>query len=214
MMARGLPAVWSALIAAPFVGGGAYVYLEDPTPTVPPDTGLPMAAFGLFVLAMGLYIQYVAAPDRPRMRDDEEIMDTRRPAQRAAIAKTVVGLAALVVAGYYLYLTTRPYVYPTVPFVVGLYLFSTGLFTYWTNSLTTYYVTNRRLIKEYRFISLVRQELPFEKVRGVEQRKSLWEALVGLGNVRVASGGGATLEIIVSNVYRSNRFADEIRNYL
>lgn len=213
-MARGLPAAWSTLIAAPFIGGGAYVYYEDPNPTVPPDTGIPMVAFGLFVLLLGLYIQYVAAPDRPRMSDGEEIIDTRRPAQRAAIVKTISGLTALVVAGYYLYFTTEPYVYPTVPFVVGLYLFSTGLFNYWTNSLTTYYVTNRRLIKEYRFISLVRQELPFEKVRGVEQRKSLWEAMVGLGNVRVASGGGGRLEIVVSNVYRSNRFADEIRNYL
>lgn len=213
-MARGLPAVWSLLIATPFLSGGAYVYLEDPSTTVPPDTGLPMLAFGVFVLALGLYIQFVAAPEKPKMGDNEEIIDTRRPAQRAAIAKSIIGLLTLVVAAYYLYFTNRPYVYPTTPFVVGLYLLSTGLFTYWTNSLTTYYVTNNRLIKEYRFISLVRQELPFEKVRGVEQRKSIWEAVVGLGNVRVASGGGGALEIVINNIYRSNEFAGEIRDYM
>jgi len=213
-MARGLPALWSALLGAPFVAGGAHVFLNDPNPTVPAETGLPILAFGLFVVVLGLYIHYVASPDTPTMSDGEEILDTRQPVNRAAIAKTVIGSCALLVAAYYLFLTTRPYVYPTVPFVVGLYMFSTGLFTYWTNTLTTYYVTDRRLIKEYRFISLVRQELPFKKVRGVEQRKSIWEALVGLGNVRVASGGGGALEIVVSNIYRSNAFASEIRDRL
>lgn len=96
--------------------------------------------------------------------------------------------------------------------VAGLFFFSTGLHTYWINTLTTYYVTNQRLIKEYRFISLVRQELPFEKVRGVQERKSVWETLVGLGNVRVASGGGGTLEIVIRNIYHPTDFADEIRN--
>ncbi|WP_299265397.1 PH domain-containing protein [Halorientalis sp.] len=213
-MARGLPALWSALLGAPFVVGGAHVFFNDPNPTVPAETGLPILAFGLFVATLGLYIHYVASPDTPTMGDGEEILDTRQPVNRAAVAKTVIGSCALLVAAYYLFLTPKPYVYPTVPFVVGLYMFSTGLFTYWTNTLTTYYVTDRRLIKEYRFISLVRQELPFEKVRGVEQRKSIWEALVGLGNVRVASGGGGALEIVVTNIYRSNAFASEIRERL
>lgn len=213
-MARGLPAVWSGLLGGLFIVGGAYVYLEDPNQTVPPDVGLVILAFGLFVVAIGLYIQFIAAPSTPTMREGEEVVDTRNPANRAAIAKTVVGFLFLLVAAYYLFFTFAPYVYPTAAFVVGLFLFSTGFYTYWTNTLTTYYVTNQRLIKEYRFISLVRHEVPFNQVRSVQERKSVWEALVGLGNVRVASGGGSSLEIVARNIYRAERFADEIRNFV
>lgn len=211
-MARGLPAVWSSVVGAPFAVAGGYVYLRNPSPMVPSRVGLPILAFGLFVIGLGFYIHFVAAPKPPSMRDEEEIIDTRNPAQRAAMAKTVMGFVFLIAAGYVLFFTFMPYVYPSVAFVVGLYAFSTGLHTYWTNTLTTYYVTNQRLIKEYRFISLVKQELPLEKVRGVEERKSIWEALVGLGNVRVASGGGGTLEVVVRNIYSPTKFADEIRN--
>lgn len=208
--ARGLPGVWSTLLGLPFVGGGGYVLVGETA--APPNAGLPIIVFGLFVIVVGLYIHFVAAPEPPTLREDEEIIDTRNPAQRAAAAKSIVGLLFLMVAGYLLFFTFRPYVYPTAVGFVGLYLFSTGLYAYWTNTLTTYYVTNQRLIKEYRFISLVRQELPFGKVRGVEERKSVWEAIVGLGNVRVASGGGGTLEIVIRNIYTPTAFADEIRN--
>lgn len=201
-------------MGAPFVLGGAAVYLDPPNGTVPPEVGLVVLVFGAFVVGLGAYIQYVAAPARPTMREGEEIVDTRNPANRAAIAKTLVGLGFLLAAGYLLYFTFEPYVYPTVAFVVGLYLFSTGFYAYWTNTLTTYYVTNQRLIKEYRFVSLVRHEVPFDKVRGVQERKSVWEALVGLGNVRVSAGGGSSLEIVVRNIYRSGRFADEIRTFV
>ncbi|NHN60010.1 MULTISPECIES: PH domain-containing protein [Halorussus] len=211
-MARGLPAVWSTLVGFPFVATGAYVALGNAN--VPSNVGIPTAIFGLFVVVVGIYIHVVATPDPPTMRDGEEVVDSRHPAQRAALAKILVGFAGLAVTAYLLFFTFVPYVYPTASFAVGLYLFSTGLYTYWTNTLTTYYVTTERLIKEYRFVSLVRQELPFEKVRGVEERRSIWEALVGLGNVRVASGGGGTLEIVVRNVYSPTRFSDEIRDLL
>jgi len=209
-MARGLPAIWSALLGVPFVIAGAYVHLGETS--VPGVVGLPFVAFGGFVVALGVYIHVVAAPDPPTMREGEEIIEVRRPAQRAAAAKTVVGFLLLVVAFYLLVFTFEPYVYPTSALLAGLYLFSTGLHAYWTNTLTTYYATNQRIIKEYRFISLVRQELPFDKVRGVEERKSVWESLVGLGNVRVSSGGGGSLQIIVRNVYSPTAFADEIRS--
>lgn len=211
-MARGLPAFWSTLLGAPFAVGGAYVFLQDPSSVVPEEVGLPVLAFGIFVIVVGLYIHFLAAPNPPTMQEGEEVLDTRNPAQRAAAAKTAIGFVMLLVTGYLLFFTFRPYIYPTVTFVIGLFMFSTGLHTYWTNTLTIYYVTTQRLIKEYRFISLVRQELPFEKVRGVEERKTIWEALVGLGSVRVASGGGGTLEIVIQNIYSPTAFADEIRN--
>lgn len=211
-MARGMPAVWSAVLGAPLIAGGAYGYVGDVN--VPKEVGIPMAVFGAFIIIVGTYIHVVAAPSSPNMRDGEEVVDTRNPASRAAIAKFSIGFLLLVAAVYLFYFTYQPYVYPTVSLAIGLYLFSTGIHAYWTNTLTTYYVTNRRLIKEYRFISLVRQEVPFDKVRGVEERKTVWEALVGLGNLRVASGGGGTLEIVIRNIYYPTKFADKIRDLL
>lgn len=212
-MSRGLPAVWSTLMGAPFALAGGWVWFGETT-GVPPKVGLPISSFGLFIIGIGLYIHFVAAPDHPQMREDEILIDTRTPANRAAITKTVVGFVFLLAAGYLLFFTFTPYAYPTASFVVGLWVFSTGFHNYWTNTLTTYYVTDRRLIREYRFISLVRQELPFDKVRGVRESKSLWEALVGLGNVRVSSGGGQSLEITIQNIYRTTRFADKIREQM
>lgn len=214
IMARGQPAIWSGLLATPFVASGGYVWIAGDNVAVPSIVGVPFLVFGLFVFIFGAYIHFVAAPTPPTMREGEEIIESRKPSQRAAIAKTSVGFLLLFIAGYFLFLTFSPYVYPTVAFLVGLYFLSTGLYAYWTNTLTTYYVTNRRLIKEYRFISLVRQELPFEKVRGVQERKSLWETLAGLGNVHVASGGGQSLEVTIRNIPASTDFADEIRDLL
>jgi hypothetical protein len=208
-MARGLPAVWSGLIGLAFVAGGFYALVVDTN--VPSEAGLPFVGFGIFVVVLGLYIHFVAAPDPPKMREGEEIIESRNPAQRATIVKTALGFVILAVTVFLLYFTLLPYIYPILTLLVGLYLFSTGLHAYWTNTLTTYYVTNQRLIKEYRFISLVREELPFDKVRGVEERKSIWEAVVGLGTVHVASGGGGTLEVVIRNIYSPTEFADEVR---
>lgn len=210
-MARGLPGVWSALIGLPLIAIGGYITIGETS--FPAQFGYPYVLFGVFVLVLGLYIHIVAAPEGPTLRDGEEMIDTRQPIQRASTVKVAVGLPIILVATYLFLFTRQPYVYPTVALVVGLFLFSTGLQTYWANSLTTYYLTNERVIREYRLVSLVRQEVPISKIRGVEERKSLIEAMVGLGNVRVASGAGS-LQVVMANIRESADFADEIRRML
>jgi hypothetical protein len=210
-MTRGKPAVWSAVLGFPFVVIGGWLYLGQIE--YPPTLGLPFAGFGLFVTVVGVYVHAVG-PSEPRLQDDESVLEKRHPTQRVALVKIGVGLPVLLLTVYLLFFTRLPYVYPTVTFLLGLYSFSTGLHTYWTNSLTSYYVTDSRIIKEYRFLSLIRQEIPLSKVRGVQERKSITESLVGLGNVRVASGGGRSLEIVMSNMERSEGFADTIRKLL
>jgi Bacterial membrane flanked domain. len=202
----------SGLFGILFLSSGAYAYFGQHN--APQEIGLPFIAFGLFTISVGLYVEYVAAPDKPEMDDNEEIIDTRSPVQRAAIAKMGIGSVLLGVFVYLVMFTFTPYIYPIAALIPGLYLFSTGLFAYWTNTLTTYYITNQRLIKEYRFISLVRQEVRLNKVRGVEERKSIWEALVGLGNVQASSGGGRALQVKAKNISKSTTFADEIRELL
>lgn len=210
-MARGNPAIWSALLGVPFALAGVWLYVGQNQ--YPPLVGLPFVGFGLFIVAVGGYVHTVS-PSELRVADGEEIVATRHPTQRVATVKVAVGLPLLVATLYLLYFTRMPYVYPTVTLVIGLYLFSVGLYTYWTNSLTTYYLTTERVVKEYRFLSLVRQEVPRKKVRGVQERKSLTETLVGLGNVIVASGGGRALEVRMRNMERSETFADSVREVI
>lgn len=220
-MARGLPAIWSAVLSSPFLVGGAFLYLgpsqslQLPATTIPPSNlrrvGILIGAFGLFISIVGVYVQFVA-PTSPTISDDEEVVDTRDPSQRVAISKIIVGLPFLGAAAYLLFYTLVPYVYPTATLITGLYFFSSGVKTYWTNTLTSYYVTTRRVISEYRFISLRRQEIPLAMVRGIEERKSIAEALVGIGNIRVASaGGGGSVRVVMRNIGDSTGFADELR---
>ncbi|KAA9408824.1 PH domain-containing protein [Haloarcula hispanica] len=212
-MARGLPAVWSTALGLIFGVVGIYLYVGQSTH--PSLFGAPFILFGLFIIIIGAYVHFVAAPEPPSIQQDETIIETRSPTQKVAFLKIAVSLPILLVAIYLLFFTLVPYVYPIVTLLLGLYLLSSGLLTYWKNTLTTYYVTTERVIKAYRFISLIQQEVPLNKVRGVEERRSFTETLVGLGNIRIASGGGGgTLEVVVKNIENSTDFADEIRNLL
>lgn len=209
-MTRGNPRLWSTILGLPFVTAGLWLYLGQSQ--YPNLVSIPFIFFGSFVVIIGVYIQWVDAPENPGLQENEEIIATRHPTQRVALVKILSGFPPLVLTIYLLFFTMHPYVYPTVAFVVGLYLFSAGLYTYWTNLLTRYYVTSERIIKEYRFLSLRREELPLSMVRGVQERKSITETFVGLGNVRVASGGGQALEIVMQNMGRPEQFAAEIRD--
>lgn len=207
-MTRGMPAIWSTILGIPFALAGTWLYVAQAK--YPSIIGVPFVLFGLFIVSVGVYV-HVVGPSEPRLQNEETVLEIRHPTQRVALVKIGLGIPLLTVSVYIMSFTTLPYVYPTATFLIGLYTFSTGLQTYWTNTLTSYWITSNRIIKEYRLLSLIRQEIPHSKVRGVQERKSLTESLVGLGNVRVASGGGQSLEIIMPNMENSEGFADTIR---
>lgn len=223
-MGRGKPVLWSALLSLPFLGSAVGLFLVDSHDitvkglTMPSSSlqlfSIPLSVFGIFIIILGIYAQ-VVSPKPPRFRNEEYLVDTRHPSQRVAFAKIAMGFPLLTIAGYLLFFTIFPYVYPTTALLAGLYYFSSGIKTYWVNTLTTYYVTNQRVISEYRFISLRRQGLPLDKLRGVEERRSIMEALVGLGNIRVASaGGGGSVQLVMRNMGNSSDFAEELRNLM
>lgn len=206
-MARGHPAVWSVLLGLPLVVGGlglhsANRYLQS--------FGLPVAALGGFVVLVGLTVQFIN-PSPPAFQEDERLVDSRPPNQRPAILKSLMGIPLFVGAGYLLYFTKLPYVYPTVAFFGGLYLYSSGLLQYWRNALTTFYLTDQRLISVFRFLTLDRKEIALPNIQMIQERKSVWEKLVGLGNVRVAAGV-EDLEIVAENIRDPTAFADQIRD--
>lgn len=208
-MARGLPAFWSTVVALPFFVGG---YLLATTGgQYPPELGQVFVLFGAFIMVLGLYVHFVAAPSPPDLAPSENLLATQHPSQRVAAVKIALGLPFLLAGIYLLHFTMRPYVQPTLALVVGLYLVTTGVYTYWTNSLTTYYVTDQRVVRSYRFLSRITEEVPFDKVRGVAERRSFGETLVGLGNVAVTTGVGDGLTIRLRNVENSNRLAKIVR---
>lgn len=207
-MARGRPGVWSTILGLPILFTGSWVH--NGWTLLPELVGLPIALFGAFIIGMGWYVHLVAAPEGPTMRDDEELVDTRHPTQKGAIARILIGSPILVVAAGLLFYTTLPYIYPTIAFVVGTYLLGRGLTTYWTNTLTTYYVTTERVMSEFRLLSLVRREVPLEKVRAVEETRSPIESLVGVGNVRVSTGGSG-LMVMIRSIDDVGTFAEELK---
>ena len=217
-MARGQPAAWSTVFGLPIFLFGVVLFRFQsllplpPEPATPPVVGAVLSGFGLFIIAVGVYVHFVVAPAAPRTREGEHIVDQRSPAERNARVQMALALPVLAAGGYVLYFTEQPLVYPTVTFLVGLYLFSTGLRRYWRNLLTTYFVTTRRVLEEYRFISLRRNEVPHSKVRAVEERRSAWDSLFGLGNVTVRSGSSGQLTVAIEEVYEPEAFAETIRD--
>jgi len=220
-MGRGLPAVWGSIFGVPLIAAGVYLYgfaaaypLVASQPETPPLVGLLTAAFGLFVTGMGAYVHYVAAPEALQLRDGERVVEDRTPAQRNALAEAVLAVPILGLGGYLLYFTQRPLFQPTLVLAVGLVLFSRGLYRYWQNTLTRYVLTNQRIVEEYRFISLLRNEVSLQKVRGVEEHRSAWDSLFGLGNVTVRAGASGSLSVSVEQVYEPAAFADLVRREL
>lgn len=208
-MARGRPALWSTVVAIPFVAAGAAAYFVSMTFLL--AFGLPFLMLGAFVLIVGLYVKSVA-PSSPEFREDEELIETRRPRYRIAAVKVALSAPLFLGAPILLFFTVAPYLWPTLLMFGGLFFFVSGYADYCRNLLTMYYLTDQRVISVYRFLSIDRKEIPLTKVRLIRERKSIWETLLKLGNVQVATGGTQSLQIRIRHIPDPTPFADEIRN--
>jgi membrane protein YdbS with pleckstrin-like domain len=211
-MSRTGPALWSGLVAVPFVLTGLLVVLaaDSPEAVLPTEVGYGLVAFGVFITLVGLYVSRVA-PSAPTLRGGESVVEVRTPTQRVAAFNIGLSIPLFALTVYLYYGTVVEYVYPALTLVVAFVLFVNGLVAYWRNTLTTYYVTTTRILWEYRFLSLQRREIPVDRIRSIEERQSLTETLTGIGNVRVVSGGGRRMEIAIRNVDGSAALADRIR---
>lgn len=198
-MSRSLPHLVGTIVGGLFVLTGGYVYVEQ-TPA-PNEIGLTLALFGTGVFLTGWYV-YRASPDPIDFGTDEQVITIVEPNQLVAVLRLVFGGVMLLVAGYLLFATEVPFVYPTLVFTFGFAILLAGLVRYWKNTLTTHYVTTQRIVSEYRFISLNRQIIQVDDIIGVNHRQSPLESLVGYGSVLVSSGGGnpSASQTVFSNV--------------
>lgn len=200
----------SSVLGLLFLLPGVYMYLlEDPFPN---EVGLPIAGYGLFILVVGWYVHFMAYPSAPKLRRDEELIETRYPSQKVAFAKLLLSTPFLILTVYLMFFTAVPYLYPTITFLIGLYFLSGGLVEFWKNTVTAYYITDKRIVGVYNFISLDRTEIRLEKIRGVSEKRSPMQTQFNMGDVHVASGaGGGSLEISIKNIDSSEHFANKLR---
>lgn len=208
-MSRGRPGLWSTLVAVPFVAAGAAAYYVSMAFLL--AFGLPLVVLGVFVLVVGWYVKSVA-PSPPEFREDEELVETRRPRYRIAAVKVALSAPFFIGAPFLLFFTLAPYLWPTLLMFGGLFFFFSGYADYCRNLLTMYYLTDQRIISVYRFLSIDRKEIPLEKVRLIRERKSIWETFLKLGNVQVVTGGTQDLQVRVRHIPDPTPFAEEIRN--
>lgn len=181
-MARGAPRLWGLGLGLPAIGGGLFALLSGGGNGVPPAVGYPFVALGGMAALIGTYVDRVAPEEL-----NVDAVETFKPSQLAAYLLGGASFVPLVVTLHLLFNTLVPYVWPTLVFTVFVFLFVKALVRYWQNSLTTYYVTEDRVISEYRFIGVKRKSAAVAEIGNVTRRQSAVETLTGLGNVTVRS---------------------------
>ena len=154
---------------------------------------------GVLVVLVGLYVSLLSRPRLNLLPDETELV-MRHPSMKPAVARMVMSTPFFIAAGYLLEFTQFPYVYPFVPFLVAMFLYFRGMVTYWANHHTVYYVTNRRVVRIYRFFWLDTTEIPANSINSISETRSLIEMITGRGTVEVASGIGARHKVRVQEI--------------
>ena len=169
---------------------------------------------GILLLLIGTYISISAVAPEPPLQDSETELARRHPSMKPAIARIVIGLPFLVVAGYLFQATNIPYVYPFLVFLVGMYLFFQGAIRYIRNLHTTYVVTDLRAMKMYRFLWLNTREIPVSRIVSISEARGLFELLTNRGTVVVASGVGERQIVRMQDITNPAPVADVLRQSL
>lgn len=201
----------SLLVAAPFLLVGWYS-LE--IPEVPLLGSAAFIGVGLFLLLLGLYMSFIMSFPYPSMVAGEEELVMRHPTMKPAIARMALSLPFFAGAAYLFGFTQLPYIYPFIPFVIGLFLLFKGIIKYWVNLHITYTVTNRRVINMYRFLWLYTTEIPVSRIISISEARSFFEVLSGRGSVVVASGIGKRQTIRIQDISDPGPVAGVLRELL
>ena len=200
--------VLSILVASPFLVAGAGLLLASEQP---PWAALAVLLVGVVITLAGIYLTLVGTWPRLDLLPDEETMALRHPSMKPAYTRIAMSLPFFAVAGYLLEFTSLPYVYPFVPFLVAMYLYFRGIFRYWVNHHTSYFVTNRRVVHMYRFAWLTTTEIPVRSINSISESRSFIEMISRRGSVVVASGIGARHKVRIQEIDSPGPLARAIR---
>lgn len=72
--------------------------------------------------------------------------------------------------------------------IISAIAFSPALYIWIKNKSKTYMVTNQRLYVEEGIFSKVKRDIPFNKINDIFTKQSLWQRILGSGNLSVLTG--------------------------
>ena len=201
----------SAIIAGPFLLGGAYGFTVG---EFPPWASLVILLVGALLMCTGLYMSFTGVVPSPSLLPGESQLEMRHPTMKPAYARMAFSVPFFAVVSYLALLTELPYVYPTVLFVIGLYFFFKGAMRYLRNLHITYTVTDRRVVHMYRFLWLSTKEIPVSRIISIAEARSFFEIITGRGSVVVASGIGERQVIRIEDINVPGSVAEALRAML
>lgn len=165
---------------------------------------------GMTVVMLGLNASIIQRPGLS-LAPGEEVVEMRRPSLKPPFARIAAGVLIFAAAGFWQWLGPAPYVHSLALLAVGACIYLLGVATYWRNTRTAYYVTNQRVVRMYRFISLVTTEIPIGNVNFISLSRSFFEILTGRGGVQVASGIGARRKVHMKEIDNPEPVAQAIQ---
>lgn len=176
------------LIASPFFASGVLAILYGQFEAWAPAT---MLAAGILLFAGTLYFGVARSAPRPDLEEDERLLVLRHPSMKPAFAQIIASLPFFMISGYLLEFTYLPYIWPLIPYFIGLFLYFRGIARFWINHLTTYYVTSEYIVHRYQFFPGVEKgsgTIPVEEaVNYIGKDRSLFQVLTGRGRVTIHS---------------------------
>ena len=199
------------VIAFPFLLAGGYGLVE---PDFPELVAIVCLILGAGLMCLGFYMGLTGVAPTPTMVNDERLIILRHPTMRPAYARMISSIPFFLAAGYLLQFTQQPYIFPFVPFVIGMYFFLKGVMKYLRNLHITYTVTDRRVMQLYKFLWLSTKEIPVARIVSISEARSFFEILTGRGSVVVATGIGAQQVIRIEEINDPTPVASALREMM
>jgi hypothetical protein len=187
----------SVVIAFPLLLAGGYGIMD---PSFPKSVAVVVLVLGAGLLCLGFYMGLAGIAPEPTMVSGERLIIQRHPTMKPAYARMIWSIPFIVAAGYLLEFTQQPYIFPFVPFVIGMYFFLKGVMKYLKNQHITYTITDRRVMHMYKFLWLSTKEIPVARIVSISEARSFFEILTGRGTVVVATGIGQQQVIRIEEI--------------
>lgn len=65
---------------------------------------------------------------------------------------------------------------------------------------TTYKITNKRVVVESGFFNKINNEIWIKDMRGVSMNRSLWERIIGIGDIDIGTAATGEIEIQLKSI--------------
>ena len=199
------------IIICPFLISGIYGFVFGDFPIW---STLMLLGFGGILGIIGFYLTLTAVFPAPQLLNEEEQLMIRHPSMRPAYARLIMSVPFVGISIYLFAFTMSPYVYPFIVFLIGSFMFFKGITRYLRNLHVTYIVTDRRVIKIFKFFMLHTDEIPVSRVISISENRSFFEMLTGRGSVVVASGIGSMQTIKMEEIDDPGPVAQTLRGQL